>query len=142
MRLPDQLLSSWSGLENGEPSCYLSHMHLEYKIWIEIGNKAVFGVGLFQLLTLVKETGSLHKAAQSLRMSYRAAWGKIRKSEEMLGVELLEKGRHGRTGAHLTEEGDLMVEKFGYALHEMETLVNKGPLAKSMGEIKSIAKKS
>ena len=117
-------------------------MHFEYKIWIEIGNRAVFGIGLFQLLTLVRETGSLHKAAQALKMSYRAAWGKIRKSEEMLGVDLLEKGRHGRTGAHLTSEGDLMVEKFGVALHEMESLIAKGPLAKSMGEIKRIAKKS
>lgn len=117
-------------------------MHLEYKIWIEIGNKAVFGIGLFQLLTLVKQKGSLHKAAQSLKMSYRAAWGKIRKSEEMLGVELLEKGRHGRTGAHLTNEGEIIVEKFGYALHEMDTLVSNGPLSKSMREIKHITKKS
>lgn len=117
-------------------------MHLEYKIWIEIGNKAVFGIGLFQLLSLVKQTGSLHKAAQSLKMSYRAAWGKIRQSEEMLGVDLLEKGRHGRIGAHLTQQGDLIVEKFGCALREMETLVHEGPLAKSMKEIRSIAKKS
>jgi molybdate transport system regulatory protein len=117
-------------------------MHFEYKIWLEIGNKAVFGIGLFQLLSLVKQTGSLHKAAQKLKMSYRAAWGKIRTSEEILGVELLEKGRHGRNGAHLTEKGSFIIEKFGKAIHEMDEIVTAGPLAKCVGEIKQIKHKS
>ena len=60
---------------------------------------------LYQLLMLVRQTGSLHKAAGELKMSYRAAWGKVRQSEDTLGFGLLEKGRHGRSGAHLTSEG-------------------------------------
>lgn len=111
-----------------------------YKIWIEMGGKAVFGVGLFQLLMLVRQTGSLHKAAQNLKMSYRAAWGKVRTSEERLGIDLLEKGRRGRNGAHLTSEANLMIDNFQKVIDEMDELVNEGPMAQCMGEITRIKK--
>ncbi|MCU0575951.1 MAG: LysR family transcriptional regulator, partial [Desulfobacterota bacterium] len=104
-------------------------MRFIYKMWFEMGDKAVFGMGLFRLLTLVKQTGSLHKAAKELKMSYRAAWGKVRQAEDKLGVDLLEKGRHGRTGAHLTDKGDFMVVQFEKLLHEMDAFVTKGTLA-------------
>jgi molybdate transport system regulatory protein len=115
-------------------------MHIAYKIWIELGNRAVFGIGLYQLLMLVRQTGSLNKAAQELRMSYRAAWGKVRQSEVTLGFELLEKGRHGRNGAHLTSEADLMIDQFEKVIGDMDDLVAKGPLAEHMDGIKSIKK--
>jgi molybdate transport system regulatory protein len=115
-------------------------MHIAYKIWIEFGNKAVFGIGLYQLLMLVRQTGSLHKAAGELKMSYRAAWGKVRQSEELLGFGLLEKGRHGRSGAHLTSEADVMINKFQKVLHEMDDMVTDGPLADCVDTIKSIKK--
>ncbi len=115
-------------------------MHIAYKIWIEFGNKAVFGIGLYQLLMLVRQTGSLHKAAGVLKMSYRAAWGKVRQSEDLLGFELLEKGRHGRSGAHLTSEADRIINKFQKVLHEMDEMVAEGPLAECVTEIKSLKK--
>lgn len=104
-------------------------------MWFEMEDKSVFGMGLFRLLTLVKETGSLHKAAKELKMSYRAAWGKIRVAEEKLGVDLLEKGRHGRTGAHLTDRGDFMVTQFKGLVSEMDTMISKGPLARRINSI-------
>lgn len=117
-------------------------MRFVYKMWFEMEKKSVFGMGLFRLLSLVKETGSLHKAAQELKMSYRAAWGKIRVAEEKLGVELLEKGRHGRTGAHLTDQGDFMVSQFESLVHEMDTVLSKGPLAKRINSILHVAAKT
>lgn len=113
-------------------------MRVAYKVWIEMQGKAVFGGGIYQLLMLVRETGSLHKAALMLKMSYRAAWGKVRNYEDRLGISLLEKGRHGRTGAHLTAEGDLIVDHFHQIMEEMNTLIAKGPLDKLIGEIKHI----
>jgi len=115
-------------------------MHIAYKIWIEFGNKAVFGIGLYQLLMLVRQTGSLHKAANELKMSYRAAWGKVRQSEEILGFGLLEKGRHGRSGAHLTSEADMIIDKFEKVLHEMDEMVTEGSLSECVTEIKSLKK--
>jgi molybdate transport system regulatory protein len=113
-------------------------MHIAYKIWIEFGDKAVFGIGLYQLLMLVRQTGSLHKAAGALKMSYRAAWGKVRQSEELLGFELLEKGRHGRSGAQLTSAADTMINKFQKVLHEMDEMVTEGSLADCVNTIKNI----
>jgi molybdate transport system regulatory protein len=135
---PDEGHLKAVALENAGTSWYLPAMHFAYKIWIEIGGKAVFGIGIYQLLILVSQTGSLHKAAQKLQMSYRAAWGKVRKYEDRLGVRLLEKGRRGRTGAHLTSEGELMVEEFHKILDEMDVHVTKGPMAQFIGEIKHL----
>ncbi|MGI6386754.1 MAG: winged helix-turn-helix domain-containing protein [Desulfomonilia bacterium] len=61
-------------------------MEFAYKIWIEKDGNTVFGMGIYKLLDLVAETGSLHKAAQELGMSYRAAWGKVREYEDRLGI--------------------------------------------------------
>lgn len=110
-------------------------MNFGYKIWIEKDGNTVFGLGIYNLLNLVAETGSLHKAAQELKMSYRAAWGKVRDYEEKLGVDLLEKGRHGRVGAHLTPEGKQIVVSFRDIIAEMDRAVSTGPLAKIMDKI-------
>lgn len=114
------------------------NMNFGYKIWIEKDGDTVFGMGIYRLLTLVAETGSLHKAAQELKMSYRAAWGKVRDYEDRLGVGLLEKGRHGRVGAHLTEEGKLIVSSFREIMQEMDRTVSSGSLPKIMEKIGSL----
>ncbi len=110
-------------------------MNFGYKIWIEKDGNTVFGMGIFRLLTLVAETGSLHKAAQELKMSYRAAWGKVRDYEERLGIGLLEKGRHGRTGAHLTQEGQQIMTRFKDILKEVDKTLTADPIAKLINNI-------
>ncbi len=89
------------------------------------------------MLVLVRDTGSLQKAAQILKMSYRAAWGKVRDFENRLGIDLLGKGRHGRIGAHLTPQGEVIVNRFQGMLNEMDGLM-AGPLKKLIGEIENI----
>jgi len=115
-----------------------NNMHFAYKIWIEVGGKSVFGIGIFQLLMLVHQTGSLNKAAESLKMSYRAAWGKVRDYENRLGFRLLEQGRHGRTGAHLTAEGEKIVDQFNKVLHEMNEVVSHEPMMELIEELKTM----
>ena len=63
----------------------------------------MFGMGRAQLLDKIEECGSLRKAAEEMCMSYRAAWGKIKKTEEILGFKLIEKERGNKTGYRLTE---------------------------------------
>ncbi|HNY66700.1 MAG TPA: LysR family transcriptional regulator [Deltaproteobacteria bacterium] len=92
-------------------------------------------MGIYTLLNLVAETGSLHKAAQELKMSYRAAWGKVRDYEEKLGIGLLEKGRHGRVGAQLTQEGLQLVSSYRDIINEMDKNISAGPLARIMEKI-------
>jgi len=48
---------------------------------------------LLALLTAVQQTGSIAKAAQQLRHSYRHAWGLLRTSEQLFGHSLIQSGR-------------------------------------------------
>lgn len=81
-------------------------------MWLETREGVFFGVGRVQLLELIDRTGSLKAAAEGLGMSYRAAWGKIRTSEKILGFKLIEKVGGNRSGHRLTEFGKLLTENF------------------------------
>jgi molybdate transport repressor ModE-like protein len=61
------------------------------------------------------EFGTLKEAATELGMSYRYAWGLIKKAEEKLGEPLLtahKGGRSGGGGAELTERGKQFLVEF------------------------------
>ena len=81
-------------------------------IWLETEKGLFFGHGRAQLLSKIEEYGSLKKAAEKLGMSYRAAWGKIRKSEEVLGIPLVVKAGSNKEGYQLTPEGKALKDKF------------------------------
>jgi molybdate transport system regulatory protein len=69
------------------------------KVWVvdEAGD-VVFGLGRLKILEAVDRTGSILAAAKSLKMSYRAVWQRIRKTEERLGRPLLVKRIGGAAG--------------------------------------------
>jgi len=72
-------------------------MKVAYKVWLDNNGKA-FGEGPYQLLKRIKKTGSLHKAAMEMKMSYRKAWVTINAIEEKLGFSLLERKVGGTSG--------------------------------------------
>lgn len=85
------------------------------KIWIEDERgKMVFGTGRLDLLEAVAEHGSLLAAAKKLHMSYRAAWGKIRATEDRLGQPLLTRrvGGNKGGGSELTALGKTIINRF------------------------------
>ena len=79
-------------------------MEIRCKLWLEQDGKVLFGQGRLELLRAIAETGSLAGAAKKLDMSYRAAWGRLKASEERLGFALLENSGQGRRAAGLTPE--------------------------------------
>jgi molybdate transport system regulatory protein len=89
-------------------------------IWMERGGETLFGLGRIQLLERIDACGSIKGAADMLGMSYRAAWGKIRASEEVLGVALVEKLGGNKSGCHLTPEGQALAEAFRTWFREVE----------------------
>lgn len=89
-------------------------------LWLENDRGVYFGMGRAMLLLKVQELGSLKKAADKLGISYRAAWGKIRKSEEVLGVRLIAPNSCRKKGCQLTEEGRQITEKFLLWFQEVE----------------------
>ncbi|MCU0587938.1 MAG: LysR family transcriptional regulator [Syntrophobacteraceae bacterium] len=81
-------------------------------LWIESHNGLSFGLGRAMLLSKVDRFGSLRKAADDMGMSYRAAWGKIRKSEEVLGIKLIVRSSSRKDGCQLTEMGRHLMESY------------------------------
>jgi len=83
------------------------------RLWLETEDGMFFGSGRGMLLEAVERTGSLKGAAESLGMSYRAAWGKMRRTEKVLGVQLIEQAGSRKSGHRLTPAGRLLRDKFG-----------------------------
>jgi molybdate transport repressor ModE-like protein len=95
-----------------------------FKVWLETEDGFVLGPGVYNLLRKALKTGTLKDSAKALGMSYRFAWGLLRKAEERLGQPLIEThkgGRSGGGGVELTEVGQAFLEEFS----KIETLLNK-----------------
>lgn len=84
---------------------------LRLHLWLETPGGMLLGLGRAELLLRIQETGSLNKAAQTMGMSYRAAWGRLKASEAMAGEALVEKSRAQR-GFVLTELGERLAQAF------------------------------
>lgn len=80
------------------------------KIWIEDNEGHVaFGLGRYRILESIHRHGSMHAAANSLQMSYRAVWMRIRMSEERIGKPLVV--REGK-GSKLTPFAEGLMKQF------------------------------
>lgn len=96
-------------------------MKLKSKIWLEddAGNK-IFGKGIYELLTGVKNLGSVLKAAKSMHMSYNKAHCFIKTLEERLGVKILDTGRYRGHGSALTEAGEDLLIRYRKSMEKVE----------------------
>ena len=85
------------------------------KIWLasEEGD-GTFGGGKYRLLKAINELGSLSAAAEDMKISYRKAWGDLKKAEKELDCCLMHKERGGQGGGRttLTEEGKELVQQY------------------------------
>jgi molybdate transport system regulatory protein len=86
-------------------------MEIKYKIWLEKDGKVVFGHGREELFLAIDECRSLNAAAKKLNMSYRAAWGRLKASEERLGIKLVESGTT-KKAMTLTPAAKALLHKF------------------------------
>ena len=86
-------------------------MEIKYKIWTEKDGKVVFGKGRDDILSCIEDTRSLNAAAKKLKMSYRAAWGRLKASEERAGMKLVEVDSSEK-GMHLTPQAKAILDCF------------------------------
>ena len=84
---------------------------IKMHMWLEKEDGVYFGQGRYELLVLIEELGSLKLAAEKMGISYRGAWGKIKKTEEILGRELIHKDNN-KEGYKLTEFGKEFMREF------------------------------
>jgi len=103
---------------------------MRLNLWLETAEGLCFGLGRAMLLSKIQQHGSLRKAAEEMGMSYRAAWGKIKKSEEVLGVKLIDQLGSKREGYQLTDSGKALMESYlrWYDEIEREALKRAGEL--------------
>ena len=102
-------------------------MKIKAKFWIEKDGEVVLGSGKTSLLLAVDRLGSIQRAAEEFGMSYRHAWGVIRKIEHRVGFKIIKTKLGGKDGggAQLTLEGKTFIEKTDSLLKDLQAIVQK-----------------
>ena len=93
----------------------LPKLDAHYKLWLSLKNgEGILGDGKWRLLNAINEFGSIAQAAVKLGISYRKAWGDLKKVEELLGIMVIERSRGGISGGSsvLTEQGISLIKAY------------------------------
>lgn len=87
---------------------------IKSRIWIETDQGMFLGNGRVQLLKAIIETGSLTKAAKSLKMSYKKAWNLVDSVNKNAAQEVVKTSTGGKEGggAIVTDYGKTLIQKF------------------------------
>lgn len=87
-------------------------LQLRSSQWIvDEDDNIVIGKGRMELLAHIDATGSINQAAKLMKMSYKAAWSKIKATEKHLGANVVVADK--KEGSRLTPEGRKLLAKFG-----------------------------
>ncbi len=102
-------------------------MEIKAKFWIENKGEVVLGGGKTVLLLAVDRLGSIQQAANELGMSYRHAWGAIRRIEKRAGFKIINTKLGGKEGggARLTPKGKVFVSRVDSLLSDLHKVVEK-----------------
>lgn len=90
------------------------NLKLHGRVWLTLDGKNVVGHGRVELLRQIGETGSISRAAKSMKMSYKAAWDAVDAMNDLAREPLVERvtGGRGGGGTRLTERGQRLVDNF------------------------------
>ncbi|MDA3779862.1 MAG: LysR family transcriptional regulator [Bacteroidales bacterium] len=100
---------------------------LGYKFWLNTKDgEGVLGEGMIYLLNKIKSEGSIQAAANECKISYRKAWGNIKKAEKTLNFSIVEKKRGGKDGGrtNLTDDGEKLLEAFDELKKEFDKAIH------------------
>ncbi len=107
------------------------------KLWLSSkAAQGVFGDGKCRLLQAIENSGSLRAASDQLGISYRKAWGDLKKAEYHLKTPLVRRQRGGSAGGGtgLTEQGKAWLKAYSAFHADIEKAVEKA-FAKNIGKI-------
>jgi molybdate transport system regulatory protein len=102
------------------------NVFLEYGVWLtHRETEGRLDDKLVGLLRGIRDNGSLRSAADSMNLSYRKAWGDIRKAERFIGFALVDKVRGGKDGglSRLTPDGVELLEAFNHLQKEIDEAI-------------------
>jgi molybdate transport system regulatory protein len=101
---------------------------LNYKLWLSsMSGEGIISGEVYKLLIGIRENGSLQAAAKEVGMSYRKAWGDIRKAEDLLGYALTDKKRGGKEGGQsvLTSDAHKLLEAYAALQEKLDDAVEE-----------------
>ncbi len=99
-------------------------MKIKYKIWFEEHGMTVFEPSLDKYFKQLEKSNSLNSAVKKLNLSYRLVWGKIKKAEKRLGIQLVEINP-GEKKIHLTKSAKASLEIFNELEKEITPILLK-----------------
>jgi molybdate transport system regulatory protein len=95
----------------------MKRLRARFKLWLNSkDDEGVFGDGKWRLLQAIEQTGSLSAASELLKISYRKAWGDLKKAQDALNMG-------GRTV--LTVEGKKWIKAYSKFHADIEKTVEK-----------------
>jgi len=99
-------------------------VEIKYKIWIEENGKVIFGKGRDEILKSIEEQHSLNAAAKELGMSYRAAWGRLKASEERMDKKLVATSEKEKS-LQLTDQARVIIGRFEKLEEDVERILHE-----------------
>jgi len=96
------------------------------RIWVDEKSGPFLGHGRVILLERIRETGSIRRAAESMKMSYRQAWQMIEDMNRRSALPLVEKHLGGKSGGgtQLTPTGERVVSRFRELEKDIQSFAN------------------
>jgi molybdate transport repressor ModE-like protein len=88
---------------------------LNYRFWLNTKRgEEILGKDIINILNDIEIEGSIQAAAEKNNVSYRKAWGDLKKAEDILKFSIIDKKRGGKDGGTtvLTEDGKRMLKAF------------------------------
>jgi len=106
----------------------VSHLQVRTKTWIENEKKELlFGKGKTEILELIKQEGSIAKAAEKMGLNYKKAWSHVKILRENIADELVvpQKGGGGTGGTVLTPKANQLIHKYRQLEQEINAFADR-----------------
>lgn len=102
-----------------------NNYQIDFRFWITKDNEAFLGKGRIALLLKIQELGSLKKASEALKMSYRKAYYSINHLNKFAEQPVVIVKRGGKNGGstQLTPYGINLIERFIKIQNEIEAFI-------------------
>lgn len=102
-------------------------LKIKNRFWIETEKGRFLGSGRIELLEKIDTLGSISKAAGSMKMAYRKAWGLIESMNELSDYPLVitQTGGKNGGGTYITDEGKKAIEVFKELEKEFEVFLKQ-----------------
>lgn len=96
--------------------CYTRRMDTQLRadgrFWLTLDGKNFLGRGRVELLQRIRETGSISKAAKTMKMSYKAAWDAVDAMNAAWCAPLV---ASGPAGSRLTPDAEQLIDAYRQA---------------------------